>query len=346
MQVLLPSVRRALFTTAWEDLSIMSLFTDRKLAAVVAVLALAACDGWSDPAMVSTAEPVGGMMMSVTENADAAPVSIQAIMDDMNDVLAADGAEYRVGWAEYITDVSGGGSEAGQTVLSKVVGNKQLVGDFVPGDTRRTWSSPDAINLTYAIDQTGDAVPPFGGLTGAQTDAAIVRAMNTWDAETCSDLGLVRNTTTADIGYIARLNNLGGSFAIAGDVQHAGFRDINFAGNILGVTFTLIFVSGGVPTDINGDGQADVAFREIYYDPSWNWRDNGVSNIDLQSVSVHESGHGLSQSHFGTVALKNDGRLQASPRAVMNALYSSPFRELTGTDNGGHCSNWAAWPNK
>jgi hypothetical protein len=294
--------------------------------------------------MNSNDNAAGGMMMSVTDAEESAPTDLAALMDNMNAQLAAEGAPYIVGWAEYITEASG--NAAGGTVFAKDVGNKRLVGDFVPGDTRRSWSSPDAIHLTYAIDQTGDAVPPFGGLTGAQTDAAIVRAMGTWDALTCSDLGLVRNTTTADIGYIARLNNLGGSFAVAGDVQHAGFRDINFAGNILGVTFTLIFTDAGVPTDINGDGQADVAFREIYYDPSWNWRDNGVANIDLQSVSVHESGHGLSQAHFGTIQQNPAGKLVIAPHAVMNAAYTAPFRDLQGSDVGGHCGNWAAWPNK
>jgi hypothetical protein len=60
---------------------------------------------------------------------------------------------------------------------------------------------------------------------------------------------------------------------------------------------------------------------------------------------VGEFGHGLSQAHFGKVWLKNDGSLKASPRAVMNALYAAPLRTLQGTDNGGHCSNWANWPN-
>jgi hypothetical protein len=69
------------------------------------------------------------------------------------------------------------------------------------------------------------------------------------------------------------------------------------------------------------------------------------NDIDVESVAVHEAGHGLSQAHFGKVWLKNDGSLERSPMAVMNAIYSEPFRPLAGTDNGGHCSNWAQWPN-
>lgn len=323
------------------------------LVAVAAAFALAACDGrMAEPELTTDApapSPSGMALPSFSKTAatDAA-TELSALMDNVNGALEAEGANYRVAIAEYITDGSGG--DAGGTVLSKAIGNKQLVGDFIPNDPRRApWSGPvsgGVDNITYAIDETGDAVPPVGGLTAGQTTGAIDRAMATWDAETCSDLPITRNNATGiDIGRVAFLNGLGGSLAIVGDVQHAGWRDINFAGNILGVTFTFIFTSGGVPTDANGDGQADVAFREIYYDPSFSWKDNGVNDIDVQSIAVHESGHGLSQAHFGTVALKNDGRLQASPRAVMNALYSSPFRDLTGTDNAGHCSNWGNWPN-
>jgi hypothetical protein len=165
----------------------------------------------------------------------------------------------------------------------------------------------------------------------------------------CSNLPITKNPDFGlDIGVVAFLNGLGGSPFVFADVQHAGWRDINFAGGILGVTFTFIFIDDdGNPVDQDNNGLADVAFREIYYDPSFGWADDGVddNDIDVESVAVHEAGHGLSQAHFGTVRLKNDGSLKASPRAVMNALYSEPFRALTGTDNGGHCSNWANWPN-
>jgi len=46
----------------------------------------------------------------------------------------------------------------------------------------------------------------------------------------------------------------------------------------------------------------------------------------------------------GNISIKNNGYLKASPRAVMNALYTGPYRDLKGTDNGGHCSIWGQWP--
>ena len=264
-------------------------------------------------------------------------------LDAINVGLAQKGLDYRIAMAEYIT--AGGSDEAGNTIRPKDVGNKQLEFDFVPGDTRRDWSGASATAITYAIDQTGDAVPPFGGLDAAQTTAAIVRGTETWDNASCSELGLDPNDDFGiDIGVVAFINGFGGSPFVVADVQHAGWRDINFADGILGVTFTFGFTEGGEFTDIDNNGKLDAAFREIYYDPSWEWTDDGVSNVDVESVAVHEIGHGLSQAHFGSIR-EHKGALKASPRAVMNALYTAPFRELTGTDNGGHCSNWGQWPN-
>lgn len=237
-----------------------------RLGVVTMALGLAACD-----------EPTGNTSMSETDHASLASVEagLSAMMDNANVSLAAAGKDYRVAIAEYVTKPSG--EDFGGTVLAKNVGNKRLTADFVPHDpNREAWSGPSggsSDNITYAVDQTGDAVPPLGGLTGAQTDAAIVSAMNTWNGVNCSDLGLVRNPAPGtDIGFIAALNGLGGSLAIVGDVQHAGWRDINFAGSILGVTFTLIFTdAANNPIDQDGNGLPDVAFREIYYDPSFSW---------------------------------------------------------------------------
>lgn len=265
---------------------------------------------------------------------------LAAMIEQTNLALLAEGANYRLGMIEYIA----GPDQVGGTVIAKDVGNKQLSADFVANDTRRTWSGLDPNTIEYAID-TVDGTPVFGGLTGAETDAAIVRAMDTWTGVKCSDLGLARNPDFGlDLGYIAFLFGLGGSPFIVGDVMHAGFTDIDFAGGVLGATYTFIFTDGGVATDIDGNGKADTAFREIYYDPSWVWADDGVSNIDVESVALHEAGHALSQAHFGTVRIKKNGSLKASPRAVMNALYSGPLTGLKGTDNGGHCSNWSNWP--
>lgn len=274
---------------------------------------------------------------------------IASYMASVNEALAADGAPYRIAKAEWLGAPDS--DNVGNTVLAKDVGNKQLAFDFVPGDPRRSgWSAGGGTAMTYAIDETSDAVPPFSeGLTAADTDAAIDRAMGTWDDLACSALDLSRTPAPGiDIGFIAFLNGLGGSPAVVADVQHAGFSDINFPLGVLGVAFTLPFVdSNGDLTDVDNNGTADVAFREIYYDPSYNWGVSGSPTaVDVESIALHEAGHGLSQAHFGTVRIKKNGTIKASPRAVMNALYSGPLRTLLGTDRGGHCSNWGAWPQR
>jgi len=161
-------------------------------------------------------------------------------LDRINERLAMKDENYRVVMAEYIT--LAGSNEAGQTVRSKDVGNKQLEDDFVPNDDRRVWSGSSVNDITYAIDKTVDALPPFGGLSAAETDAAIEQATGTWQNMTCSELNLTRNPDyDLDIGYVAYIYGLGGSPFIFGDVQHAGFRDINFGLGIVGVTFTFVF---------------------------------------------------------------------------------------------------------
>jgi len=277
---------------------------------------------------------------------------MQSLLDAVNVKLESEGLGYRVLMAEYITN--GEGNEIGNTVIAKFVGNKQLTADFVPFDpNREAWSGPvtgSEDNITYAVDQTIDAVPLLGGLTAAQTTAAIDRAMSTWENVPSTTLPIFKNSDGGfDLGYVAAFLSEGavGSYNIVADIQHCGWRDLDFSVGILGVTYTLIWVDGeDNPTDIDNNGKADVAFREIYYDPSYGWVDDGVNNFDVESIALHETGHGLSQAHFGTISIKNDGSWKASPRALMNPFYFGPLRELLGTDVGGHSSIWASWPNK
>ncbi len=321
---------------------------------VTALLAAVLVSACQDAATTSPEATVGSVetavaptdMMLSSVSGEATIEDLASAMDALNVQLAAAGVDYRVAMAEAITNAESG--EVGITVLAKNVGNKQLSFDFVPGDARRAWSGAGGDAITYAIDQSGDAVPPFGGLTAAQTTTAIEQGHASWEALTCSNLGQSRNPDFGlDIGVVAfQLSGgtVGGPFVFA-DVQHAGWRDLNFATGILGVTYTFGFTDANGFTDVDNNGKLDAAFREIYYDPSYSWANTGAANVDVQSIAVHEIGHGLSQGHFGTVAYKNNGRLQRSPFAVMNAIYSQPLQVLQGTDNGGHCSNWGQWPN-
>jgi hypothetical protein len=272
---------------------------------------------------------------AVAQNSVAA---VSALGNTANAQLAAGAAGYRVEYAELLTDAAS--NEAGTTVFFNNRGNKQIPAHYVPGDPRRGGGT----NITYTIDETEGAVD---GLTQAQTDAAIGRAMTTWDNVNCSTIPIdaVGNPGT-DIGVVEFLNGLGGSPFVFADLTHAGWLPPGIlAPNVIAVTFTFVWVDGlGNPTDIDNNNKADVAFREILYNDLFTWQIN--ANIDVETVALHESGHGLSQGHFGSAfSTSANGKLHFAPRAVMNAAYSGIQQTIDQSDNAGHCSIWAQWPN-
>jgi len=271
-------------------------------------------------------------------------------LDAINVALEAKGAKVRVFMAEI---VSSGDTEAmGQTLFARDVGNKQLGHDFVPNDPRRHPGS----NITYVIDGVDGGTS--SGPDATATEAAIDRAMATWDAQTCSDLNMTGlGVAPFDIGVVQSILGLGGIGSFFADVSHAGWLPAVFfdaigppppedpgSTFIVGVTFTFVFVD----SDIDNNGKSDVAFREIYYNDAFPW---GIdvdefATMDVETIALHESGHGLSQGHFGKIFRTNaNGKLHFSPEAVMNAAVAGQKQTLLGTDIGGHCSNWAEWPN-
>ena len=64
---------------------------------------------------------------------------------------------------------------------------------------------------------------------------------------------------------------------------------------------------------------------------AFTWADDGVSHFDIETVALHEAGHGLSQGHFGKIhGTVANGKIHFSPRAVMNAAYSGVQRAPDG----------------
>jgi len=271
---------------------------------------------------------------------NATDAALWQLMATVNAGLAAEGKNYEAAVAEWAAGP--GTDEVGRTVFFRDLGNKQLGHHFVPADPRRGGN----VEITYIIDQTEGAVD---GVMVAETSAAIDRAMGTWEAQTCSEIPVtkVADMPGVDLGVVEFLNGLGGSPLVFADVTHAGWLPAGLlANNVIGVTFTFIFVDGpgGPPTDIDNNGKLDTAFREILYNDFFTWAIDG--NIDVETVALHEAGHGLSQAHFGAAFVTDaNGFLHFSPRAVMNAAYSGVQQILAGTDNAGHCSVWGGWPN-
>jgi hypothetical protein len=274
---------------------------------------------------------------------DDSPVFMKLPVQDQSNGRKATNVEYAVFSAEYLTSDESG--QIGRTVYFKDVGNQQLTADFVPG-----LSLDETNNVSYYIDETR----PSDDLPVTVSTAAINRAMQTWDELTCSELGMygIPSQPGISTGFVSELLGFGGSIEYVADVVHAGWLPAAFfdliapdgSDFILAVTFTIIFTDDdGNPVDTDNNGKWDVAWREIYYNDAFEWADG--DHYDVETIALHEAGHGLSQAHFGQ-AFRSDSndKLHFAPRAVMNAAYSGIQTEINESDNGGHCSNWSSWP--
>ena len=249
--------------------------------------------------------------------------------------------------AEYVTHAKS--AKAGQTLFYKIVGNKRVGLDYVPADPRRGGRT----NIMYAID---DETTTDNGLSFEQVEAAIDNAMETWDAVKCSDLNMTKVSYSGDLGWIQQFAGFGGGFDWVADIQHSGFLPGEFfesiqpggSFSILAITYYFVWIDGdGNITDIDRNGMGDLAFTEIYYNDAFSWSTNSSTGIDIETVALHEAGHGLAQDHSGKAFVTNsNGKLHIAPRAVMNPVIWGEQRSLLGTDNGGHCSIWANWPKR
>ena len=275
-------------------------------------------------------------------NLDLEPVSV-GILDPTARTQNTSPYRLMMYSAEYIT--ASASAKTGKTVIFSDKGNKQLDFDFSPFA-----SFDESSDISYYVDQ----MRPASTLPLLQTDAAIERAANTWENVVCSDMGLNRmaNVPVA-IGIVAANFGFPSAAGYVADVNHCGWMPASFfdmvapdgSESILGVTFTFLLVDeNGDFIDTNQDGKFDVGLREIYYNDAFPWSDG--SDYDVETIALHEMGHGLSQAHFGKAFYKKKGQVQFAPRAVMNAVYSGVQTDISGTDKGGHCSIWANWPNK
>lgn len=223
------------------------------------------------------------------------------------------------------------GTLDGETVGGKVIfedrGNKQLDPQWVPGDPRRN----GRMDIGYAI---APVVGPAASteLTPEDVDTAIDRGMTTWEERKCSEGLTIPRGTLLDW------------LALDSDILHAGFAPLGTG--VIGVTSPFIFVDSdtGEATDIDADGHPDYAFAIITYSTEFTWAID--DDFDVETIALHEAGHGLAQGHFGKGFITpSNGKVHFAPRSVMNAAYSGAQQSLTGTDRSGHCSMYGSWPN-
>lgn len=262
--------------------------------------------------------------------------------------------------AEYLTvDGQGEGIEffvdgANFELLQRDTGNGQLTQDFVFDDPRNNTYDGGVPGVSYAVAENNLSADE----NLSDQVFWLYESAQVWANEQCSNLDLTIIDSDNDFPGIVNIFFQTGVIPL---IQEADLTQVGFLSpaefpyfaanpNVLGVAFTLSWVDeNGNLTDIDGNGKSDVAFREIYYNDAFNWSDDGVLGergsgfIDFPTVAIHESGHGLSAAHFGSIGLQG-GELVARPRTVMNAIYGGVLRDLTGRDVGSHCSNWAQFP--
>ena len=273
---------------------------------------------------------------------------IQKMMERINVRLARNGKDYRVAVVEFYAP--GGSEEQGRTVFLRDVRNKQLGHHFIDGDDRRTTTT----DITFLVDLADGGTA--SGLSSADTDAAINRVMETWQDVNCSEI-LVADlgSFNFDFGVFQNQLGFGGIPFVFADLTHAGFLPASFFDAVFGpggsavvLAFTVTFVFIDVDelpdivfTDLDNNRKLDTAFREIYYNDAIFWVIDqnvpGFPDFDVETVALHEAGHGFSQAHFGKVFVTNaNGKLHFSPCAVMNAAYSGIQQGIGKTDNAGH----------
>lgn len=264
------------------------------------------------------------------------------VLTQVNQQLAAMGLSVRAESIEFLT--------IGQGRPSNRIHAQEF--RWVPNDPRRLAQGTD---ITYLVDQSDGAT--LSGLTNAQTEPAIDRALATWDAEKCLDkVDIVKRADSgADPDIFDSFFGFGGfgnpflaDITEAGWLPRAYFEAVGGPGGgrgILAFSVTFIFTDdAGNPTDINGDNRLDTALNEVYYnntfgDPASDRRGNpwginvALPGIDVETVALHENGHSLGVGHLGP-----------PPAAVMNPIYAGIRHSPLAVDSAGMCSVWSSWP--
>ena len=253
--------------------------------------------------------------------------------------------------AEYLTAENSG--EFGNTVFFSHKDHQLLGADFAP-DHPFLGFTDGTNDITYYVDHKR----PSEDIDVQVSNAAIHRAMKTWDEATLSEFGITERdyNETINTGVVAGFFGYGDTvhpiYGYVADIVHGGwlppaFFDLLAPGGsdfVLGVTFTFVIVIDDEIVDQDHNGKADVHFREIYYNDKFSW--NKGDGIDVETVALHEAGHGLSQAHFGKVFRTDDNpKIHFAPRNVMNASYSGVQTAIDKTYNGPHFADWRQWPN-
>ncbi|MGH7493076.1 MAG: matrixin family metalloprotease [bacterium] len=306
---------------------------------VIALIAFS-CDKQEPVTPTSTSHESEAQLGKLSEKSYPA---VLALMHNINNQLAAQQLNVAVESIEFFT--------IGEGRPSNRVHQQEF--RWVPNDPRRL---AQGIDITYLVDQSDGATA--SGLTNAQTEGAIDRAMGTWQNEQAlNKVDIVkRNDSGADPDIFDSFFGFGGfgdpflaDIVNAGWLPRAFFEAVGGPGGgrgILAFSVTFIFTDdAGNPTDVNGDNRLDTALNEVYYNDNFGnpngdragnpWGINVVlPAIDVETVALHENGHSLGLGHFGP-----------PPDAVLNPIYAGIRQSPLSPDQAGMDAVWASWPN-
>jgi Matrixin len=285
---------------------------------------------------------VFAMITAFAASAQEGDPSVLARMQQINAKLRSMGLGIAIEQIEFFT--------IGQGRPSNRIHAEEL--RWVAGDPRRL---ADGVNITYLVDQSDGATA--SDLTNAQTEPAIDRAMDTWQANRCfrkvnivkrADDGADPDIFDSFFGFGGFGNPFLADITNAGWLPRAFFEAVGGPGGgrgILAFSVSFIFIDDdGNPTDINGDNRLDTALNEVYYNDTFGQagtdragRPWGINSpppgIDVETVALHENGHSLGVGHFGP-----------PPAAIMNPVYAGIRQSPLAVDSAGMCSVWASWP--
>jgi hypothetical protein len=294
----------------------------KKLALVTLLAGVTACGDVLDPGTPAAPEPPRADGVTEARGQPVAPLSdVAAGLTVLAARLEATYGQLGAAPLGAVWLAAPGAQEMGNTVFFRDVGNKQIPVQWVPGDPRRGGRTV----LRYGVEASAP-----GGLSTDDVNGAADRAMTTWATQRCSErLEIERTEILIPAAEV--------------DILHAGFTAL--PPGVLGLTIPFIWVmSDGMPTDIDNDGALDYAFAVILYSSEFPWAIDAPV-IDLETVMLHEAGHGLGQAHFGSLfRTEANGFYHFAPMAVMNAGYTGMQQELKPTDRAGHCGIFGDWP--
>ncbi len=227
---------------------------------------------------------------------------------------------------------------------------------WVTNDTRRNWNGDNNLNdIDYMV------FPPFsianGRLDGKPTFDAMYKK---WQNDgTCKTVSIDKTPYSPAIGNPSAILSIGGlapapvpsaDVVVLGFLPPAIFEGILGSPDVLGVTFSFVFIDGltGEPVRTTR-GKEDKAYAEVWFNNGFRWSKGATpTSIDIESVVLHEFGHSLNLGHFGILQqFVQDGKstFVYEPVNTMNAFYIGEPRNFLGeNDKGNFCEAWGSWP--